>query len=219
MPLRMLRYMCEIWESYTYQNPKAKKLPAILPIVFYHGKGHWKYSPDFEDLIDMPDSLKNELVRHIPQFTHALIQLEDVVYVDNIERESDLMLDLFKAINDGTFKKRFFVQLDFLKKRSILTKNLSMWIKYSIELGDINPDILIDEFKKMKDNEVKGEIMTVADRLIEKGKAEGIAGSIQILQNILGQSVDSTQELSSKSIDELKVQQDLLQTEISQKLS
>ena len=94
-----------------------------------------------------------------------------------------------------------------------------MWIKYSIELGDINPDILIDEFKKMKDNEVKGEIMTVADRLIEKGKAEGIAGSIQILQNILGQSVDSTQELSSKSIDELKVQQDLLQTEISQKLS
>lgn len=37
MPLRLLRYILGIWEQARKQNPKAVKLPPVLPIVLFQG--------------------------------------------------------------------------------------------------------------------------------------------------------------------------------------
>lgn len=37
MAFRLLCYIVHIWELFLKQNPKAKKLPLIIPIVLYHG--------------------------------------------------------------------------------------------------------------------------------------------------------------------------------------
>ncbi len=40
--LQLLRYMVRIWEQSRKQQPKAKKLPIIIPLVLYHGRNTWK---------------------------------------------------------------------------------------------------------------------------------------------------------------------------------
>lgn len=40
--LQMLRYMMRIWQEWHSQHPKAKVLPAIIPVVLYHGRKGWK---------------------------------------------------------------------------------------------------------------------------------------------------------------------------------
>lgn len=39
---QILRYETKIWEQYLKQNPKAKKLPPIFPMLLYHGQAEWK---------------------------------------------------------------------------------------------------------------------------------------------------------------------------------
>ncbi|MFU8781482.1 MAG: Rpn family recombination-promoting nuclease/putative transposase, partial [Kiritimatiellia bacterium] len=41
MPLRLLRYILGIWDQYRKQNPTAKKLPPVLPLVLFQGGATW----------------------------------------------------------------------------------------------------------------------------------------------------------------------------------
>ncbi|MBW7857574.1 MAG: Rpn family recombination-promoting nuclease/putative transposase [Leptonema sp. (in: Bacteria)] len=41
---QLLRYLVRIWEKYLIENKNSKKLPVILPILFYHGENHWEVS-------------------------------------------------------------------------------------------------------------------------------------------------------------------------------
>ncbi|WPL19111.1 putative transposase [Thiorhodovibrio winogradskyi] len=67
--LQLLRYMVASGELYRDQNPKAKRLPPIYPLVLYHGQQQWRAPAHFHDLIDpLPESIKP----YVPQFGYAL---------------------------------------------------------------------------------------------------------------------------------------------------
>ena len=48
--LQILAYLLKFWERLKEQ--KAKKLPLIFPILFYHGQAKWKYSSSFSAQFD-----------------------------------------------------------------------------------------------------------------------------------------------------------------------
>ncbi|MCH8475558.1 MAG: Rpn family recombination-promoting nuclease/putative transposase, partial [Opitutales bacterium] len=54
-------------------HPKAKRLPPILPIVFFQDRGEWTPSPHFRDLLDLPQDLDPEWLNYLPSFQHATI--------------------------------------------------------------------------------------------------------------------------------------------------
>lgn len=91
MALRMLGYMIKIWELYLKQNPDAKKLPAIVPIVFYHGRDRWKTDEQFISLIEEPGLLKN----YIPEFEYIL---KDFSGYSDEEIKGSIMLRLFLSV-------------------------------------------------------------------------------------------------------------------------
>ena len=67
--LQLLRYTLASGELYRDQNPQAKTLPPIYPLVLYHGQAHWRAPAHFHDLIDpLPESIKP----FVPQFGYAL---------------------------------------------------------------------------------------------------------------------------------------------------
>lgn len=68
---QLLRYMTRIWEKALRE--KSKKLPPILPIVFYHGKKKWKVSRKFSDLINAAD----EFSEYVPRFSYYLCDLSE----------------------------------------------------------------------------------------------------------------------------------------------
>ncbi len=75
--LQLLRYLVRIWEQYRKQHPKERKLPAVVPLVLYHGRKKWRISDRFASLIVQDDP---ELAPFIPDFrwrVHDLSVLSD----------------------------------------------------------------------------------------------------------------------------------------------
>jgi len=58
MPLRLLRYLVNIWEGWGKDHPHEKRVPAILPVVLHHSKRGWTAARSLEELFDLdPDTL------------------------------------------------------------------------------------------------------------------------------------------------------------------
>jgi predicted transposase/invertase (TIGR01784 family) len=50
MPLRVLRYIVRIWDECLRHDTAAARLPAVLPIVVYHGRAAWTAPLRLRDL-------------------------------------------------------------------------------------------------------------------------------------------------------------------------
>ena len=61
MAFRLLCYLVAIWKGYRAQHPRARKLPAILPIVVHHSPTGWTAPVAFEDLLDADAELLDAL--------------------------------------------------------------------------------------------------------------------------------------------------------------
>ena len=68
--LDLLRYLVRIWDFLGKRGTKTP-LPAILPLVIYHGKARWRIAHSFSRLIDAPEALRP----YLPEFTYLLTDL------------------------------------------------------------------------------------------------------------------------------------------------
>ncbi|VFN02308.1 MAG: conserved hypothetical protein (putative transposase or invertase) [Candidatus Kentron sp. G] len=59
---QLLRYMVEILKQWEEDNPDWKRLPAIVPFVFYHGAREWKIPNEFLYLVDAEEGWENYLL-------------------------------------------------------------------------------------------------------------------------------------------------------------
>ena len=50
---RVLRYVTRIWDQYEREHPKARRLPAVIPLVVYQGPGRWTSPVQLLDVIDL----------------------------------------------------------------------------------------------------------------------------------------------------------------------
>ena len=73
--LRLLTYMVRIWNDHLRSNPRAAKLPPILPLVLAQDNKPWKSSTRFADLIDIPAGAGAEIKKQIPDFEFQLVEL------------------------------------------------------------------------------------------------------------------------------------------------
>ena len=56
MALRMLRYVVRQVEHWRQQHPESTRLPVIIPLVMYHGRGGgWTAPRRVEELFELPE--------------------------------------------------------------------------------------------------------------------------------------------------------------------
>jgi len=75
MVLRLLEYMIFIWHMFLRNNPGARTLPAIIPIVLHHSQRGWTVPRRFAELLDVPADLWPVVAPLVPQFE---ILLDDI---------------------------------------------------------------------------------------------------------------------------------------------
>ena len=78
MPLRLLRYQVRIWERWRAEHPERKRLPAIIPVVLYHGAAGWSAPRSFAASLDLSSELLELVGPHVVQFYYLLDDLSDV---------------------------------------------------------------------------------------------------------------------------------------------
>jgi predicted transposase/invertase (TIGR01784 family) len=78
MAFRMLRYVTRIWDQYLRGHPKARRLPAVIPLVVHHGRSRWAGSARLLDLIDVGPADRRAMRAYLPRFEFLLDDLAGV---------------------------------------------------------------------------------------------------------------------------------------------
>jgi len=225
MLLRLLSYMVEIWQELLKANPRLERLPPIVPVVLYQGPSRWTVSTRLLDRLDLPGPLAAELRRYQPAFEHLLIDLSQV-------KTEDLKGDLLGRLGLGLMKAAAEDRLEkWLEQGAPLLAELlqqehvpgivETLLRYlmaadsSLDLEQVSRAI-----SSAQNDEIKNRIMSLAEKLIEKGRQEGIhagalVGEIRTLQRVMGLPISSPEELSGKPEEEL----DRLAGELQQRLT
>lgn len=175
-PLQVLGYMVDIWQRLVDGDPgKIRKLPPIVPLVFYHGRRNWKVPTSIVDCFDADHGLAEYLrdlryyVRNIgyipddelsadPEIRSGLLSLKHV-YQDGADPEP-LLQTVLSGLRDGT---AFEEQV----------------IRYMLEMYPlITMDLLVKVAHRIKPHREKDMVSLAAQEWIRQGKAEGIAEGI-----------------------------------------
>ena len=169
-PLQIARYMLNIWARELKATPAHHKLPMILPLVFYHGRGEWTVPLSLAEMIDTPDGVDDPLrgfaytlrdlhrldPRHLaqdPEVLAALLALRLVF-------EKNILPDLLDLVTGGTVDGSEFE---------------SHIITYISEKFNVDAPTLEASLQRTKPQRWEILMGTAAESWLEQGRTEGKA--------------------------------------------
>ena len=65
---QILRYLAGLYETRKH---------VIVPMVLYHGKTKWTIPTNFASCLNIPDHLRDVLMKYVPEFSYELLDLRD----------------------------------------------------------------------------------------------------------------------------------------------
>lgn len=173
MRLRMLRYCCRIWEDDLRSEPAGRDLRPIVPIVFYQGARGWTYSTEFADLF--PEAAR--AWPWIPRFAHVLLDqtgLAPEAVVGNVKTRIVQLLLMAAFGHRAPEALRLAAELASLPEAGG-ENGLELFLFYLTTTQESDG---IDTFKETMQHhgiDIGGKLMTYAQEMLEKGRAEGQA--------------------------------------------
>ncbi len=174
MALRLLSYMVRVWERFRRENPEDGKLPAIVPMVLFHGPKGWRGAPAFEALVDAPD---DAFAPYTPGFRFRLFDLspfgEEELAGNAVVR---ILGDALGAYGRRDFKARVaraFDALNELVHAPGFARYLEVLFRYVLQVHDIPKDELVRLVTQNVKPDVREAVMTTYEQLIEEGKRMG----------------------------------------------
>lgn len=195
MPLRLLEYLVNIWNQHRDHHPKARTLPAVIPLVVHsNSTGQaWNAPTEISDLIDLDPGTRDILQPHLPRLRFLL---DDIAATDltalrarDLTPATRVMLALHKIAprnNDlGSDMLELIDDLRALSTGPHPVSELQAVMTYILVVGDTTEDDL-DPLIEQLGPRAKEAIMTTAERLRAEGYAEGRAeGRAEVLIDLL----------------------------------
>ncbi|WP_256439724.1 Rpn family recombination-promoting nuclease/putative transposase [Candidatus Chloroploca mongolica] len=194
MRLRLLNYMCRIWDESFKAAPQQTQLRPIIPMVFYQGRRAWSYSTNLADLFpEVPgwDATLTPHVRHylidqsgMPpsavkgglkgQITQLLLMAAMRAQAQAVLAAAMPLLAELLASGRGETHQTFFLYLFATQERAVVMELLETVVQQHTQLG--------------------GELMTYAEELIEEGLQKGeikgeirgeLKGKVELIEQLL----------------------------------
>lgn len=75
MALRLWAYVGQIWQWFVDKNPKAVKLPLIIPVVIHHSTTAWKAAGNIDELVQTPSVVRDVVADKLPRLGYFLDDL------------------------------------------------------------------------------------------------------------------------------------------------
>jgi predicted transposase/invertase (TIGR01784 family) len=177
MAFRLLCYLVAIWKSYRARHPRARRLPAILPVVVHHSPTGWTAPVAFEELLDVDAELYDALGPHMPRFRFLL---------DDLSAQSDADL---RARSRMTAGGRIVV-LSLKHGRDQMAARISVLapdgrapaardvlvsvLRYILETSPTEPAKVRELLARQVGHKEADKMLTAAERLRREGEARGV---------------------------------------------
>lgn len=75
MCIRLYTAIGQLWDAWRREHPDASLVPAVLPLVVYHGDSAWTAAAEVSELIDLPSNALKALSDYLPQQRYILDDL------------------------------------------------------------------------------------------------------------------------------------------------
>lgn len=178
--VQVLRYMALIWED-ALKTPGKKRLPFILPLVFYHGKERWTGKP-----LGQLFPQDTPFAPYIPDFSLLLYDLSQVPE-DTLKAglTNNAMLLLLKALHDDLPARKLVEAFRLLASAAggrDVAETIRLFFTYLEQARpDITPEDIAQEMAALPSGDTT--MQTFMERFSEMafergmlvGKAEGRA--------------------------------------------
>ena len=212
MPKRILEYEVEIIKEATrgkIMTKKHHKLPRVIPIVIYTGKGKWdveKYIEECQEVLSEADSIKLGEYYVIDTNDYTDEELEK----DKLFLYKVLLLERLKTKEKIVEKLNKFAGEEREKKNRDILKRISVFIFCE----DFNPEERKSLLKKLEEGGKKDMILEVIrkdnERLRQEGRKEGMKQSrktivLRMLKNKMDEEIiKQMTEITQEELEDIK---------------
>lgn len=185
MAVRLLRYVGGLWRTWLAANPEADRVPAVIPVVLYHGARPWDAPLSLRETIDLPEAGLVAAGDHLPALRFVLDDLARIPDTDLQARETAvfgrLALMLLKRGRwlraDGTGPGSLWA---FLTSMVSLVAALpdradrQFAFMYIIRVVEgTNRQVLETTLRAFEAPEIREDVMNAAEELRREGRREG----------------------------------------------
>lgn len=171
LPLQLLGYMLRIQRRHAGRDTaKLRALPAIIPLVLYHGARTWSVPTAFRDLIAADEAVRR---RHL-DFSYVLTDLR--IDDDRLSQTATLragLLALKYALREADQWPVLVAILEALPKNDALVRPLLVYILSVYE--NVDRPMLIRAIHQAKPEGEESMLSLAAREWIAEGEAKGIA--------------------------------------------
>lgn len=173
--LQLLRYLVRIWDK--SNRAGVKKLPLVIPVVFYHGKATWKIPENFGALFDWAENLA-DLREFIPEFRYHLCDLskfadEDLRGQTELQASMRLLKHIFRDELHDQLETVFRLIIENTPEKNQVDR-LKILINYLLRTGKAGEKEVAEKLNKTNE-EVRRKVMeTVIDQWIAQGLQRGL---------------------------------------------
>lgn len=178
-PFALWQYKVGIWNDFIKEQPKqVKKLPLIVPMVFYNGTKPYDKPRNLRKIIEGPPELIEEML-----FKDFHLIDTNMIQDETLKEQvwSGIVTFVFKHSRDRNFRNAF---REFCKRSQILIKNngeravplINVLLNYQSLVGEWkNPKEMLDIAQENLIEPKSGEklMMTLAEYLGEIGRKQG----------------------------------------------
>ncbi|QEP44854.1 DUF4351 domain-containing protein [Ectothiorhodospiraceae bacterium BW-2] len=173
--LQLLRYQVLSAEAYRKQNPKAKYLPPVYPIVLYHGQSRWNIARDYQALIR---PLPAALTPYIPQFHY---DLHDISPHGKLELKGEVLTRMaslaLRYIYDKQPLQRLLELIDLIRQiqdRATAVDVLECLLRYYVQATErVSETEAREALQTLPDGEPL--MQTFIDKYVQQGLQQGEA--------------------------------------------
>ncbi|MBI5497289.1 MAG: Rpn family recombination-promoting nuclease/putative transposase [Deltaproteobacteria bacterium] len=186
MALRLLRYAVRAWDRWLADHADATRVPAVLPVVLFHGTDRWHAPTDLHAALDLDAATLGEARAHLPSLRFIL---EDLGHVsdDDLRRRAmaslpTLVLLALKHAR-GDVDQVIGQWLDLLQQvvhAPAGTDALAVVLRYIIQVSSrVSVVSLRETARALLDPRVEEAIVTAGQQLIEQGRQQGLQQGLQ----------------------------------------
>ena len=182
--LQLVRYMARIWLAAIDEgNLPGGKLPLVIPVVIFHGKGNWTTARSTEDIVETGPQGREHFV--CPSGNYILVDLK-AVSPEQWSRDpatragiAALALAGGVALSEETADMLVAGLVDTEFGHYLL--NYTVW-HLNVTQDDLNAAIQRQSTDSRDRTQRKELVMTIAETLHEEGRAEGrVEGKVETL--------------------------------------
>ena len=181
MVFRMLRYMVRIWERWLAENPEARTLPVILPLVLSHGPQGWTAASTLGELYDADPEALADLARWLPGYELPVDDLLAQTDAALRDRAADalgrLVVLSLKHSRTGEDLAALVVSWHELVREVVDAPSgveaFRLVLNYVLQVRDVDEEEFGRLLELKAGPKTKEAFVTTAERLIEKGRQEG----------------------------------------------